>query len=50
MNSFNNNLFTFDNFLSPKDEINIEPKKNNKSIGHYSLFSGFQEINGQKTE
>lgn len=51
MNSFNNDLFTFDNFLSPKDSINNrEPKTSNKSVGHYSLFSGYQEIDGQKTD
>jgi hypothetical protein len=50
MNSFSNDLFTFDNFLSPKDSINIEPKVQKKSIGHYSLFSGYQEVNGQKTD
>jgi len=50
MNSFNNDLFTFDNFLSPKDSINNKEPKMSKSVGHYSLFSGFQEINGQKTD
>ena len=51
MNSFNNDLFTFDNFLSPKDSINNrESKMSNKSVGHYSLFSGYQEIDGQKTD
>ena len=51
MNSFNNDLFTFDNFLSAKDSVNNrKPKAPKKTVGHYSLFSGYQEVNGQKTD
>jgi len=51
MNSFDNDLFTFDNFLSVRDSVNNSPTPPKPStVGHYSLFSGYQELNGQKTD
>jgi len=51
MNSFDNDLFTFDNFLSARDSVNNSPTPPKPStVGHYSLFSGYQELNGQKTD
>jgi len=51
MNSFDNDLFTFDNFLSARDSVNNSPApKKPSTVGHYSLFSGYQELNGQKTD
>jgi hypothetical protein len=51
MNSFDNDLFTFDNFLSARDSVNNSPTpKKAATVGHFSLFSGYQELNGQKTD